>query len=207
MAQADVGLKPGDELQLRYLYNDGTVQAALPMRVVADTEHATVAWLAPRTPILYWATADGSDPRDTPLARRFRQPLTTAPRVWEGAGVLRVMPTGTTYQVIHFWTPDGDFAGWYVNFEAPRRRVGRQIETVDWHLDLWIAPDLTASWKDEDEAEAEAAVGTMHLKPEDYAAARRTGEVLLAGVPTWPAPIGDWRSFRPNPAWTAPGLR
>jgi predicted RNA-binding protein associated with RNAse of E/G family len=108
------------------------------------------------------------------------------------------------YQVIHFWTTEGDFAGWYINFEAPRRRFGNRIDSVDWHLDLWIGPDLTPSWKDEDEAAA--AVGTEHLRAEDLQAARHTGEGILADLPAWPSPIGDWRCFRPDPAWTTPQL-
>lgn len=38
----------------------------MPMRVVLDEPDLTVAWLAPATPIMYWATAAG---RDHPLAR------------------------------------------------------------------------------------------------------------------------------------------
>lgn len=199
------GLARGDELLLRYLYNDGTVQAALPMRVVVDSVDLTVAWLAPRTPIMYWATADGGDPRQTPLAARFEQRLTTAPRVWEGSGVLRVMPTHAPYHVIHFWTAAGHFAGWYINFEAPRYRVGNRVDTIDWHLDLWISPDRTATWKDEDEAVA--AMEAAHLRPEDYQTARMAGEEIIAALPSWPSSIGDWRWFRPDQTWAIPELR
>lgn len=114
------------------------------------------------------------------------------------------MPTDEPYQVVHFWSETGDFAGWYINFEAPRRRHRDRIDTVDWHLDLWIAPDGVASWKDEDEAAA--AVGTPHLRAEDLRAARTAGEALLANLSSWPAPIGDWRTFRPAPAWPTPEL-
>lgn len=69
---------------------------------------------------MYWATVDGCDPREIPLNRRFEQPLSTAPRTWRGNGVLRVMPAGLPYQVIHFWDHADSFAGWYVNFEAPQ---------------------------------------------------------------------------------------
>lgn len=44
---------PGDEILLRYLYNDGRLQAAMPMRVVQDVGGLIVAWLAPLTPIMY----------------------------------------------------------------------------------------------------------------------------------------------------------
>lgn len=192
-------LRRGDQMLLRYLYNDGSVQAALPLRVVTDEPELVVGWLAPATPIMYWATADGRDPRRVPIARRFRQELTTAARTWQGPGVLRVMPGDRPYQVIHFWETDGSFAGWYVNFEAPRERVVSRIDTVDWHLDLWISPDRQSSWKDE--AEAAAAMETWHLQVEDYELARATGEAIINNLEHWPEPIGDWRTFRPDAEW------
>jgi len=123
-------LQYGDELLLRYLDNDGSIQAAMPMRVVLDE-------------------------------------------------------------------PD-------VNFEAQRIRHGCRIDTVDWHLDLWIAPDLQPRWKDEDEAEA--ALGTDHLRAEDLKTARATGQAIIDGIQEWPERICDWRSFRPDPAWKTPAL-
>ena len=87
---------------LRYRYPDGRLQAALPMRVVEDRTDRLVAWLAPQTEIMYWALADGRDPRVVPLGERFRMPLTTAARRWQGTGVLRVIPVQSTYQVLHF---------------------------------------------------------------------------------------------------------
>ena len=197
------GLQHGDELLLRYLYNDGSIQAAMPMRVVLDEPDLMVAWLAPATPIKHWATADGRDPRHSPLDQRFRQPLITTPRTWRGPGVLRVMPFGLPYQVVHFWD-DEAFTGWYVNFEAPRIRHGSRIDTVDWHLDLWITPDLQPSWKDEDEAQA--AVGTDHLRTEDLRTARTAGQAIIDRIQEWPRQICDWRSFRPDPAWKTPAL-
>jgi len=63
--------------------------------------------------------------------------------------------------VINFWDEDGGFRGWYVNFEAPFMRTGSVLDTVDWHLDLWIDPDGTWRWKDEDEADAAVAAGAL----------------------------------------------
>jgi hypothetical protein len=107
---------------LRYHYQDGTPQAAFPMRVIADDGEVVVAWLAAGTQIMYWALPDGTDPRSAPLSSRFAAAMTTAPRVWQGGGVLRVIPVDEPFQVLHFWDEHGDFAGWYVNFEAPKRR-------------------------------------------------------------------------------------
>jgi hypothetical protein len=96
-------LEFGDELLLRYLYRDGTVQAALPLRVVEDSPGRIVAWLADGTDIMNWALADGVDPRSVPLEDRFSRGLTTAPRKWTGGGVLRVIPAARVPQSVDTW--------------------------------------------------------------------------------------------------------
>ena len=82
---------------LRYWYRDGTPQAAFPMRVVSDDGERVVAWLAPGTEIMYWALPGGADPRSLPLEKRFTAHLTSAPRRWQGGGVLRVIPINLPY--------------------------------------------------------------------------------------------------------------
>jgi Protein of unknown function (DUF402) len=159
---------------LRYQYHDGTQQAAFPMRVVSDDGERVVAWLAPGTEIMYWALPGGADPRSLPLEVRFTAQLTSAPRRWQGGGVLRVIPIGLPFQVLHFWHEHGGFAGWYVNLEAPKRRSGNRLDSVDWHLDLWISPDLVPTWKDADEAEAAVAAG--HLTPRNLIEALAAGQ-------------------------------
>jgi hypothetical protein len=186
---------------LRYRYPDGRLQAALPMRVVEDRADRLVAWLAPRTEIMYWALPDGRDPRVVPLGERFRTPLTTAARRWHGAGVLRVIPMQSTYQVLHFWGDDGTFSGWYINLEAPKTRRGTRLDTVDWHLDLWIDAAGVMRWKDEDEARA--AVEAGHLPERDLELAWMTGQQIIEGSSDWREVVGDWRSFRPPAGWLA----
>lgn len=109
------------------------------MRVVEDSQDRLVAWLAGGSQIMYWALPDGRDPRVLPVAERFTAALTTASSTWQGNGVLRVIPIAEPFQVIHFWNDDGVFTGWYVNFEALKIRSGSCLDTVDWHLDLWIS--------------------------------------------------------------------
>lgn len=193
---------PGDELLMRYRYPNGRMQAVLPLRAVEDDDRRTVAWLSPGTEIMYWALADGRDPRALPLEERFRHPLGTAPRVWKGAGVLRSMPAGAAFQVLHFWEEGGRFAGWYVNLERPRTRRGSVIESVDQHLDLVIDADGTASWKDEDEAQA--AVDAGHLPSEDLESARSTGEGIIADLDRFLDRVGDWRRWTPPPEFLPP---
>lgn len=194
-------MKLGDEMLLSHVYDDGSPMADFPMRVVEDASDRLVAWLSPGSEIRYWATEDGRDPRTLPLDRRFRSKLTTARRTWEGPGVLRVIFADTIYQVIHFWTPQGKFAGWYVNFEAPSRRQGSQILTFDWQLDLWITPDGSSQWKDEDEAAA--AIDAGMLTSEKLAASFAAGEEILNDFQAFLARVGDWREWSVPPDWTA----
>lgn len=194
-------MKLGDEMLLSHVYNDGSPMADFPLRVVEDTSGRLVAWLAPGSEIRYWSTANGSDPRTLPLAHRFRSKMTTARRTWEGPGVLRVIFADTVYQVIHFWTSEGRFAGWYINFEAPSQRRENQILTYDWQLDLWITPDGSSEWKDEDEAAA--AIDAGMLTREELAASFAAGRAILDDFETFLARVGDWREWSAPSSWTA----
>lgn len=132
------------------------------------------------------------------------KPLRTAARIWQGGGVLRVMPAGKALTGHPF-----------LGERAHVRRVVRQLRSAavqtwrphrlfDVHLDLWITADGVATWKDEDEANA--AVGTTRLAIADLATARAAGHAIIGDLAGWPEPIRDWRSFRPDPALTVPQL-
>jgi predicted RNA-binding protein associated with RNAse of E/G family len=103
--------------------------------------------------------------------------------------------------VLHLWGDDGAFSGWYVNLEAPKTRRGTRLDTVDWHLDLWIDAAGVMSWKDEDKARA--AVEAGHLPEQDLELAWTTGRQIIEGSSDWRDVVGDWRSFRPPVGWLA----
>ena len=188
----------GDRFLLRYRYPDRSLQAAFPLWRVESTDARRVGWLPVGTEVSYWSLPDGSDPRSLPLAERFAGSLATAVRRWEGNDVLRVCFRDRPYQVIHFWN-QGEFAGWYVNFESPGQWTDDTIETRDWHLDLWIHPDGEPAWKDEEEAEVAARFG--HVSTSELALARRAGEAIIDDLDTWLRDVGDWRKFRPPVRW------
>ena len=197
-------LAVGSEVLLRYRYADGSVQAALPMRVVEHTSEVLAAWLAPGTPIMYWTTADGRDPRDVPLEARFASTLSTGLREWTGTGALHLIRPGEPLQVLLFWDAGGRFSDWYVNLERPAVRTGSRIESVDRQLDLVVSAAGEARWKDFDEAVF--AVGTPFLPLEDLVAARRDGTEILHDLPGFMERNGRWRGFRPDPSWPVPKL-
>lgn len=192
--------KDGEVVSLRYLYRDGSVQAVLPMCTVTDDGETFVGYTPAGTQIMYWALEDGTDPRQVPLDERFRATLTTAPRTWEGNGVLRVIPRGENFQVVHFWD-DAGFAGWYLNLESTKTDGDGFIDAVDWHLDLWIDPHRRPTWKDVDEAEMAVAAG--HLTQKQLDRAWTTARGVVDQLADWPASIGDWSGYVPPENWRA----
>ena len=104
-----------------------------------------------------------------------------------------------------FAESSNEFAGWYVNLEAPHVRDDRGVYTSDHVLDLVIAPDRTLVRKDEDEL-ALAVVQGVFDEPM-AAAIKETAAAVEALVAEWGSPFGDgWEAFRPDPAWPIPHL-
>ncbi len=184
-----------DRLLLRYRYPNGRLQAAMPLWSVAHDAARRVGWLPVGSEISYWSTPDGRDPRSLPLHRRFTDELTTKRRTWSGSDVLRVLFRDRPYQVMHFFN-EGRFAGWYVNFESPGHWSGHILESRDWHLDLCIAPDGAARWKDEEEAAV--ALSRGHVKRHEVDLARATGDRIMSDLDQWLETVGDWRDFHPR---------
>jgi hypothetical protein len=197
-------LPVGATTLLRYRYPDGSIQAALPMRVVRHEPDLLVSWLAPGTSVRYWATEAGLDPRELPLEQRFETRLTSAPRSWAGTGALHVLRPEEPFQVLLFWDEQQRFSHWYVNLERPAARTGDRFDSVDRQLDLVISAAGEARWKDLDEAAF--AVGTPYLPLDDLVAARQDGAAILADLPGFLDRYREWTEFRPDPSWVAPIL-
>ena len=72
---------------------------------------------------------------------------------------------------------------------------------ITWHLDLWLDPDGTPTWKDEDQASQAVAAG--HPSQPELELAGRTGHDIISRIDTWTARIGDWTSNQPPATWAA----
>jgi len=120
-------------------------------------------------------------------------------------GILRVREHDEPYSLLHFWHPDGAFAGWYVNLEGPLlpSPVGWDFE--DHLLDLWLEAGGEWRWLDEDELERAVELGLR--SPEEAAAARVAGERALQRLLAVEGPsrtgFEDWR---PGAGWALPAL-
>ena len=119
--------------------------------------------------------------------------------------VLTLTPHDSWHSVILFWSSEWEFKNWYVNFQSPIRRVRHGFQLHDYALDLVVRPDMSWSWKDEDEFEELVARGffgddqVVSIRSE---AARMVRIIESVGVPF----CDDWEHWRSDPSWPLPQL-
>jgi hypothetical protein len=176
-----------------------------PMTVVQDDADGLVAWLAPGTPLIKPVLADGREVRHAGPTGMFTEPRVLKLDIWHGTGILKVAPAGKPWSVWHFWNSDGSFRGWYVNLEAEHRRdsAARRTSTTDYVLDLWITPDRTIEWKDEDELEG--AVEAGRFTPAEAERITADGHAAVREIEAWTSPFADgWDTWTAPPTWRVP---
>ena len=183
------------ESHVTYLYPSGHLQAVVPFWSVGAAD-LVAGWTPHGTEIMYWATADGQDPRSVPLDRRFRADLTSAPRTWQGT-MFRVFQPDEWYQVLHFFTPEGELSQWYVDFETPKAPDGYGgWTTCDLEIDLIISPEGMTRWKDEDELDA--AVRSGYLDQDVVDQVLPIARTIHSDPHAFLSRLPDWRDF-PGP--------
>lgn len=181
--------EPGEVVVWRETWRERTY-CVVPVRVVEDDEREIAVYLA-----------EGTRFEFPPGAWPWGEHPWLARGAWTGHGVLVVHRPGSRHAVWHFWDgPERRFAGWYVNLQDPFRRNGRAFDTNDHELDIWIEPDGSWRWKDEDKMEDWVRQG--RFTPDDVAEIRAEGERVLAA---WPFPTG-WEDWTPDPSWPVPEL-
>jgi hypothetical protein len=199
------GFAPGRTVLRRY-WRDGRISFYNVMTVVADDEHGLRLWQLAGRP--YWRvmTPDGRTHHDALMDELRDAPLTE--QVWTGSDVLMFIPHGRPWSVWWFFTPAGEFQGWYGNLEDPSLRwddgAAAGLDSADHALDIWVEPDRTWRWKDEDEF-AERIDHPLYWTAEEAAAIRARGEALAAQAEAGKFPFdGTWCDFRPDPSWPEP---
>lgn len=190
----------GDERVVRYL-RDGRIAWVLPVTVVEDGDDLSVLFIHAGTPTKQVEARDGSpiDP-SLPYEKRCRIDWRLGDGRWGPHQTLLVTPTKAAHSIRLIWTETWDFLGWYVNLQVPHVRTELGFDTSDQVLDIWVEPDQSWRWEDEDELEVALHLG--HLSPREAEAIRAEGERV---VDAWPFPTG-WEDWRPDPGWPVPRL-
>jgi hypothetical protein len=193
---------PGDLVVRRHFMRDDLLARVWVGRVVSDDERGLLMWIANGSVFRTIGAADGRPFREVPFAEWGATPKALHEAPWVG-DVLMLHPPGDPWSV-WFWVGPEGFRGWYVNLELPAVRWSGGVDTIDYDLDVVVAPDRSWRWKDEDEFAA-------HLRhPETYwvddeatvrADGHRVVKLIEAGEPPFD---GIWTDFVPDPSWTVP---
>jgi hypothetical protein len=200
--------RPGQLILHRQFVRDKLVFVR-QARVVADDEVGLRLWLPHGHPAAIDVAVDGRGLRDMPFAEWIHQETVLTRRRWWGPDIFMYLPPASAHSVWWFWDAWHEFLGWYVNLEEePVRWADRDLAGVDGtdqDLDVWVWPDRSWEWKDEDEL-AERLEFPDHYWVADPAAVRAEGERLIRLAEAGAFPFdGTWQNFRPDPAWAPPG--
>jgi hypothetical protein len=198
--------RAGDEVLLRFLrHKPGDL--IVPARVVHDGDDYIALYTAVGTPGKCQAMRDGTRiTRDTPFEVRERLVGGFADFIWHtNHSLLLHVPGRMSVISLFFRDPDLELVAYYGNIQAPLKRTAHGFDTADYLLDVWINPDLTWEWKDEDEWQIAREHG--FIEPDLLDEVRREGERIIADVESqsWPFNAG-FESWRRDPAWTVPEL-
>jgi hypothetical protein len=200
-------LAPGQPVLHRHFADDVLVWAPLT-RVVADDERGLRLWLAHGSPLIRQLSADGRPLRGTPFAEWITLPKQIRFDTYRGPSILKFNPRGAAHSVWWLWDVEHRFVAWYVNLEEPSVRwhdgdlVG--VDLTDQDLDMWVWPDHTWQYKDEDEF-AERLAFPEHYWVHDEAAVWAEARAMVPLIEARAFPFdGTWCDFRPDPTWELP---
>lgn len=195
---------PGDVALVRYR-RLGPVSHAEPTTVIDDTPQLTRLYMRPGTPVKLITMPDGElIPRNISFKLRASLPRTIGETTWTTNHAMMLLRPAEAHSIWLFWSEhEWTFRGWYVNLQRPFRRSPTGFDTADHVLDLFVDPDLTWCWKDEDELVDAVEVGrfTQTEADELYAEGRRVIARLEAR--SWPFDAG-YEDWRPDPGWQIP---
>ena len=198
--------RPGDQIIVRYR-RLGPVTFAVPQTVVEDGPDLTILFTHAGTPIKERLQPDGTPiPREIAYDVRSEIPVVVGDGTWRWNHALTLLRPGDAHDIRLFWREeDWAFRGWYVNLQAPVKRVAVGFDTADHVLDISVDPALNWRWKDEDELADAVRIG--RFSPDEAEAIRAEGERVIARIEgrTWPFDAG-YEDWRPDPAWPIPAV-
>jgi hypothetical protein len=187
----------GDQVLFRFVW-PWKVFSAVPTTVVEHTSKRAVLWIAPETPVK-WPIG-----RTVAIPRIARGDWAYEDARWFGARLM-IGEASASHSVYLTWDEPGKFAGWYVNLEEPWRESPFGFDTTDHLLDIWVDPDRSWRWKDEDHLAEALDLGLFTA--EQAKAMRAEGERVIERIEAWTAPFDEgWETWLPDPQWPLPSL-
>jgi hypothetical protein len=198
---------PGQVVLHRHFTGRGLAWAPV-VRVVSDGHRGLLLWQATGSPVMREVAVTGEGLRDLPFADWVDLPKTIVVDVYRGPATLKLVPRDSRHSVWWLFDPDGAFAAWYVNLEEPSARWNdgaiAGVDTTDQDLDIWVWPDRTWEWKDDDEL-AERLEFPDHYWVRDPEAVWTEGRRVIPLIEAGRYPFdGTGCDFRPDPSWTLP---
>ena len=119
--------------------------------------------------------------------------------------VLTLTPPDSWHSVWLFWTADWKFETWYVNLQAPIRRMSRHILVRDYALDIAVNPDMSWSWKDVDEFEE--LIDRGFFTESQISSIRAEADRMAQAIESKKSPFSDgWENWRPDANWPIPEI-
>lgn len=201
--------KPGDQIVQYEMLGRG-IGLARPVTVVDDGPNDIVLYSHPSTQM---ATRGVPNYRSLGLAERidvryrmldpgvgeFREVTTPDNHV------LTITPHESCHSVMLFWSSEWRFKSWYVNLQSPIRRLRRGVQLHDYALDIVVKPDMSWSWKDDDEFDVLIARG--FFSDDQVLSIRAETARLVQTIESVGPPFCDnWEDWRPEPSWQIPQL-
>jgi hypothetical protein len=175
----------GDAVLFRSIYR-GNVRWCFPHRLVEGQHDCFTLYLQPGNSGKHMG-------HDDDYLVRWAAGDPMVDHAWQTHHVLWRIRLGEAHMLGLFWTETWEFAGWYVNLQAPTQLNGRCFDSCDLALDVWIEPDGSWHWKDEDDFARAQQLGI--LQADAAAELRAEAEKVIAARP-WPTGWEDWRPPR-----------
>ncbi len=190
----------GETIVRRNVHRNGRIGAVETARVVSDDDRGVLTWTSIGSQVMRRTTLTGEPTRKMPLGERSSIPTMLSPSLWRDTEVLALTPPDVAHSVWWFFDSTG-FLGWYVNLEAPAQRWFGGLDTTDQALDVWVEPDRSWVWKDEDEF-AERIGLPDYWSEAEADGIRAEGHRLIALAARGAYPFDGWLTdFQPDPRW------
>jgi hypothetical protein len=195
-------VESGEVFQVRH-FQRAEVSAVYAARFVRADGDGVWLWTPAGSRHWFPFMPDGREMRQTPLPEWF-----AADKPWSGweqpHSVLSWYPAGAPYAIQWYFGAEG-FRNWYANLQEPAVDWAEDgiagLDTVDWDLDVWIGPDRTWHWKDEQDMADRLAFPDQYWV-DDPRPVRAAGAEVVGLVESGAFPFdGTACDFRPGPDW------